>query len=164
MVAEAIREAYAAIPATGAGSVSAAVSASSAAPPAGSAAANGSGAAAEDSSSGTVVGAEAQPLFSVTRSSSGGPANAVATQAADDPAEQPASTAAQADQPAALPAPGPVNTLQPLPQSRQRLVLDRRHCLRAVCGVRLVWVAADAQRKGLATKLLDCVRSTFMAG
>lgn len=42
--------------------------------------------------------------------------------------------------------------------------MDRRQRHRAVCGVRLVWVSLEARRQGLATKLLDCLRSQFMQG
>ena len=44
------------------------------------------------------------------------------------------------------------------------LVLDRRQRVRAVCGVRMVWVSVDARRRGLASRLLDACRCHFMPG
>ncbi|KAI7844966.1 hypothetical protein COHA_001613 [Chlorella ohadii] len=44
------------------------------------------------------------------------------------------------------------------------LELDRSRRVRAVCGVRLMWVSLEARRRGLASRLLDCCRSHFMPG
>ena len=44
------------------------------------------------------------------------------------------------------------------------LELDRSQRVRAVCGVRLMWVSLEARRRGLASRLLDCCRSHFMPG
>ena len=44
------------------------------------------------------------------------------------------------------------------------VLLDRAQRMRAVCGVRLIWVSVKARRAGVATKLLDCMRCQFMQG
>jgi N-acetyltransferase len=59
--------------------------------------------------------------------------------------------------------------LPPPPQQQQQgagvaLALDRRQRVRAVCGVRLMWVSVEARRWGLASRLLDCCRCEFMPG
>ncbi|GAB4818787.1 hypothetical protein N2152v2_005833 [Parachlorella kessleri] len=46
----------------------------------------------------------------------------------------------------------------------QPLMIDHTQRRRAVCGIRLVWVSLEARRKGVATRLLDCVRSHFVRG
>lgn len=50
------------------------------------------------------------------------------------------------------------------PPQRPPLELDRSQRVRAVCGVRLMWVSVEARRRGLATRLLDCCRSQVMPG
>jgi N-acetyltransferase len=57
--------------------------------------------------------------------------------------------------------------LPPPPQQQGAgvaLALDRRQRVRAVCGVRLMWVSVEARRRGLASRLLDCCRCQFMPG
>ncbi|KAL4452697.1 hypothetical protein ABPG75_008359 [Micractinium tetrahymenae] len=44
------------------------------------------------------------------------------------------------------------------------LVLDRGRRVRAVCGVRLMWVSLEARRRGLVTRLLDCCRAQVTPG
>ena len=62
---------------------------------------------------------------------------------------------------------------QPLPPAgraaaasadRPALLVDRTAPVRAVCGVRLMWVSLEARRQGLATRLLDCARAHFVPG
>ena len=50
------------------------------------------------------------------------------------------------------------------PPALPPLELDRSQRVRAVCGVRLMWVSLEARRRGLASRLLDCCRSHFMPG
>lgn len=50
------------------------------------------------------------------------------------------------------------------PPAAAPLAIDRRQRVRAMCGVRLVWVSTEARRRGIATRLLDCMRSQFMRG
>lgn len=38
------------------------------------------------------------------------------------------------------------------------LLVDKRKAVRAMLGVRMVWVSAEQRRHGLATKLLDAAR------
>ncbi|KAL4854413.1 Protein CHROMOSOME TRANSMISSION FIDELITY 7 [Chlorella vulgaris] len=46
----------------------------------------------------------------------------------------------------------------------EALELDRRQRVRAVCGVRVMWVSLEARRQGLATRLLDCCRCQLTPG
>ena len=43
-------------------------------------------------------------------------------------------------------------------------MVDRSVRVRAVLGVRLVWVSVEARRRGVATRLLDCARSQGVRG
>lgn len=57
--------------------------------------------------------------------------------------------------------PGPGATAAPPPAA---LEVDRTQRVRAVLGVRLVWVSVEARRRGVATRLLDCARSGAVRG
>ena len=74
---------------------------------------------------------------------------------AEEQQQQPASPAAEGQQQQQQP---------PSKGTGAPLALDRRQRVRAVCGVRLMWVSVEARRRGLASRLLDCCRCQFMPG
>ncbi|BDA40851.1 probable N-acetyltransferase ESCO1 [Coccomyxa sp. Obi] len=51
------------------------------------------------------------------------------------------------------------------PQQREALLrVDESAAKEAACGVRVIWVSVEARLQGIATKLLDTARSTFVSG
>lgn len=60
--------------------------------------------------------------------------------------------------------PGPGSSGPGSGSGRPVLVVDRTRRMRALCGIRLVWVSVEARRRGVASRLLDCVRSQCVRG
>lgn len=44
------------------------------------------------------------------------------------------------------------------PSQQQIVEVDKARAVKSMCGIKLIWVSADARRKGIATQLLDAVR------
>ena len=56
------------------------------------------------------------------------------------------------------------NPETPTKGSRRNLLLDYSRPVRAICGVRMIWVCLSHRRRGIARRLLDAMRRHFVHG